>query len=201
MFLYGRRIMARSKEFDEKQTLKKAMELFWEQGYEKTSMQDLVDHMGIHRRSIYDTFGDKRTLFLSALTYYEEFITTKLMLRLERDLPTKQKIQEVFMFVINSKVDSDYPKGCLTVNTAVELSLLDEEIAQIISDMFSRTEKLFYNLLIQGQNKGEISNEHNPELLSLYLNNTLVGLRVLVKTNYNSKNIEKIVDLTLSVLD
>ena len=68
--------MARSKEFDEKQALRKAMELFWQQGYEKTSMQELVDYMGIHRRSIYDTFGDKRTLFLSALSYYEELITT-----------------------------------------------------------------------------------------------------------------------------
>lgn len=58
--------MARSKEFDEKAVLRKAMELFWEQGYEKTSMQDLVDHMGIHRRSIYDTFGDKRSLFLAS---------------------------------------------------------------------------------------------------------------------------------------
>ena len=53
--------MARSKEFEENEVLDKAMRLFWEQGYEKTSMTDLVEHMGIHRRSLYDTFGDKHT--------------------------------------------------------------------------------------------------------------------------------------------
>lgn len=191
--------MARNKEFDEKEVLKKAMEVFWEQGYEKTSMQDLVDHMGIHRRSIYDTFGDKRTLFLSSLTYYEEFITNETKKKLEQDLPTKQVIREVFKLVLNTGVDN--PKGCLTVNTAVELSLLDEGIAQTITNMFSRTENLIYNLLIQGQNKGEISDELDPEILSLYLHNTLVGLRVLVKTNYNTKKLESMIDLTLSVLD
>ena len=51
--------MGRAKEFDQEVVLDKAMQIFWEKGYEKTSMQDLVDHMGIHRRSIYDTFGDK----------------------------------------------------------------------------------------------------------------------------------------------
>lgn len=55
--------MGRSREFDENVVLQKAMELFWKQGYEKTSLNDLVEHMGIHRRSLYDTFGDKHTLF------------------------------------------------------------------------------------------------------------------------------------------
>ena len=59
--------MGRSREFDENVVLQKAMELFWEQGYEKTSLSDLVEHMGIHRRSLYDTFGDKHTLFLKTL--------------------------------------------------------------------------------------------------------------------------------------
>ncbi|MGO2638704.1 MAG: TetR/AcrR family transcriptional regulator, partial [Enterococcus viikkiensis] len=59
--------MARVKEFDETEVLTKAMQLFWQQGYEKTSMQELVDVMGIHRRSIYDTFGDKHQLFLKSL--------------------------------------------------------------------------------------------------------------------------------------
>ena len=63
--------MARSKEFEETVVLDKAMRLFWEQGYEKTSMTDLVEHMGIHRRSLYDTFGDKHSLFLKAMDRYD----------------------------------------------------------------------------------------------------------------------------------
>jgi len=69
--------MGRSREFDEEVALHKAMELFWEQGYEKTSMGDLVNHMGIHRKSLYDTFGDKHTLYLKAIDCYKEYIQEK----------------------------------------------------------------------------------------------------------------------------
>lgn len=191
--------MARSKEFDEKQVLRKAMELFWQQGYEKTSMQELVDYMGIHRRSIYDTFGDKRTLFLSALSHYEELITTEMKKRVDSNLLVKQAIREVFKMAIFRGLN--LPKGCLSVNAAVELSLIDEEIATKIAGMFTKTEALFYELLKHGQKNGEISRRHDPEVLSLFLHNSLVGLRVLVKTEDDNKKLESIVDMTLSVLE
>ncbi len=74
LLLPGGKVMGRSKEFEERVVLQKAMELFWKQGYEKTSLSDLVEHMGIHRRSLYDTFGDKHTLFLKAIDLFGEFI-------------------------------------------------------------------------------------------------------------------------------
>jgi len=191
--------MARSKEFDVNQVLRKAMELFWQQGYEKTSMQELVDYMGIHRRSIYDTFGDKRTLFLSALSHYEELITNETKKRVDSNLLVKQGIREVFNMIIYP--DLNLPRGCLAVNAAVELSLIDEEIATKIVGMFTKTEALFYELLKHGQETGEISKSHDPEVLSLFLHNSLVGLRVLVKIEADKKKLESIVDMTLSVLD
>lgn len=191
--------MARSKEFDVNQVLRKAMELFWQQGYEKTSMQELVDYMGIHRRSIYDTFGDKRTLFLSALSHYEELITSETKKRVDSKLLVKQGIREVFNMIIYP--DLSLPKGCLSVNAAVELSLLDEEIAKKIAGTFTKTEALFYELLKHGQENGEISKRHDPEVLSLFLHNSLVGLRVVVKIEADKKKLESIVDMTLSVLD
>ena len=191
--------MARSKEFDVNQVLRKAMELFWQQGYEKTSMQELVDYMGIHRRSIYDTFGDKRTLFLSALSHYDELITSQTKKRVDSNLLVKQGIREVFKAVIYPAFN--LPKGCFSVNAAVELSLIDEEIATKIAGMFTKTETLFYELLKHGQENGEISKSHDPEVLSLFLHNSLVGLRVLVKIEADKKKLESIVDMTLSVLD
>ena len=191
--------MARNKAFDEKEVLKKAMELFWEQGYEKTSMQDLVDHMGIHRRSIYDTFGDKRTLFMSSLTYYEELITHEMKKIINGNLPTKEAVRKVFEFALNAA--EYYPTGCLAVNAAVELSLLDEEIAQRSTEMFNSTENVFSQLIKQGQAKGELSKEIDPVAVSRFLHNNLLGIRVLIKTNYTKKELESIIDVTLSVLD
>ena len=69
--------MGRSKEFDEKEALQKAMLIFWEQGYEKTSINDLVEGIGIHRKSLYDTFGGKHELFLKVIENYNEIIKNK----------------------------------------------------------------------------------------------------------------------------
>lgn len=191
--------MARSKEFDEKAVLRKAMELFWEQGYEKTSMQDLVDHMGIHRRSIYDTFGDKRSLFLASLNHYEELIVNEMERIISSTSTIKQTIRDVFIFVLNSI--EQYPKGCLSVNAAIELSLLDKEIGCIVTKMFNRTEDMFNNLIKRGQTSGELSKEIDSDNTSRFLHNNLVGIRVLIKTNYNKKELEGIITLALSVLD
>ncbi|MED3996089.1 TetR/AcrR family transcriptional regulator [Peribacillus frigoritolerans] len=191
--------MARSKEFDEKAVLRKAMELFWEQGYEKTSMQDLVDHMGIHRRSIYDTFGDKRSLFLASLNHYEELIVNEMERIISSTSSIKQTIRDVFIFVLNSI--EQYPKGCLSVNAAIELSLLDKEIGRIVTKMFNRTEDMFNNLIKRGQTSGELSKEIDSYNTSRFLHNNLVGIRVLIKTNYNKKELEGIITLALSVLD
>ena len=191
--------MARSKEFDEKAVLRKAMELFWEQGYEKTSMQDLVDHMGIHRRSIYDTFGDKRSLFLASLNHYEELIVNEMESIISSTSSIKQAIRDVFIFILNSI--EQYPKGCLSVNAAVELSLLDKEVGCIVTKMFNRTEDMFNNLIKRGQTSGELSKEIDSDNTSRFLHNNLVGIRVLIKTNYNKKELEGIITLALSVLD
>ncbi|WP_416144606.1 TetR/AcrR family transcriptional regulator [Planococcus koreensis] len=191
--------MGRNKAFDEKEVLKKAMELFWVQGYEKTSLQDLVDHMGIHRRSIYDTFGDKRSLFLMSLAYYEEILTQDMKKLMNVTVPIKQAIKEVFLFTLNAA--EYYPKGCLAVNATVELSLLDKEIANITTEMFKKTERLFRYLVLKGQASGELSKEIDPDILSRFLHNNLLGLRVLIKTNYSKEELESIVEVTLSVLD
>src|SRR6476619_2099117 len=104
--------MARNKEYDENEVLRKAMELFWKQGYEKTTMQDLVTHMGIHRRSMYDTFGDKHMLFMKALERYSEIIETKIETQVKTLDSVKQAIRRLFEMTIPKK--EQQPIGCLT---------------------------------------------------------------------------------------
>lgn len=193
--------MARNKEFDEKVVLKKAMELFWKQGYEKTSMQDMVNHMGIHRRSIYDTFGDKYSLFLASLKSYEVFVAEELTKIISNSSTVKVAIRKIFEYVINVAELEIYPAGCFAVNTAVELSLLDKDIQHLTTKMFNDTEELFNKLLKEGQNKGELKNDLNTQVTAQFLHNNLIGLRVLVKTNYTKKELESIIDLILKVLE
>lgn len=190
--------MARSKEFNENEVLQKAMELFWKQGYEKTSMQDLVEYMGIHRRSIYDTFGDKHSLFLKTLQRYDNQIEAKITTHVNTQESPCKAIRQLFMLAILR--DELEPVGCLSVNSAVELSLHDFEVRELVSNSFSKTEQLLYALVQKGQKTGEVSSQFEAKKLSDLLHNSLVGLRVLAKTTNDKKKLEGIIDMTLSML-
>src|SRR4051812_19033882 len=81
------RNVARTKEFDPETALRAALELFWERGYEATSMADLVEHMGVARASIYATFGGKHELYLKALDRYGESVGPYLLTELSQPGP------------------------------------------------------------------------------------------------------------------
>ncbi|GGI12653.1 TetR/AcrR family transcriptional regulator [Gottfriedia solisilvae] len=191
--------MARHKEYDEKEVLQKATELFRYQGYEKTSLQDLVSHMGIHRRSLYDTFGDKHSLFLKALEHYDNNMKKNMDIQVKNSSTAKDAIRSILEMAISQ--DNEKTVGCLTINSAVELTLHDQEVAEKIEQNFSKTEKIILELLLRGQNSGEIPKHHDIEKLSQFIHNSFVGLRVLVKTTNDKNKLKNIIDTTLSVLD
>ena len=196
--LKGENNLARSKEFNEEEALDKAMEIFWRQGYEKTSIQDLVDQMGIHRRSLYDTFGDKHSLFVQTLERYESLIAAQIRKQITEEMTTVESIRKIFELAVYS--DNTNPKGCLMVNTAVELSLLDNEVSQRIKSAFKQTETLIADLLIRGQARGEVARSFDISELARYIHNALIGVRVLVKMTANPKEFDSTIDLTLSIL-
>ena len=191
--------MGRSKEFDENVVLQKAMELFWKQGYEKTSLNDLVEHMGIHRRSLYDTFGDKRTLFLKTMDFYEELVRNKIQAIVLKAETAKQAIRFIFDFIIEGYEDKQW--GCLTVNSATELALMDKEIKERIERTFMQTEQLIADLVRKGQQAGEISREYEPEVLAEVLHNTLHGIRVQLRISASKEKLHRIGNFFMDLLN
>ncbi|MEK3850189.1 TetR family transcriptional regulator [Paenibacillus peoriae] len=190
--------MARSKEFEVNEVLDKAIHLFWAQGYEKTSMQDLVEFMGIHRRSIYDTFGDKHALFMKALERYETKQTSKMRFLIEKQKPIKELIRELFEATVRNEGE---PLGCFLVNSGVELGVLDPEVASLVDESYSRTEELLTNLVLKGQQSGEFKADLDTVVISHYLMNAWLGLRTLVKTTTDQQKLKNIIDMTLTALD
>ncbi|OBZ19023.1 TetR family transcriptional regulator [Bacillus sp. FJAT-27264] len=191
--------MARSKEFEIDDVLEKAMNLFWLQGYEKTSMQDLVTGMGIHKRSMYDTFGDKHSLYMKAVERYGRSAAERMKEQAEAQPTVKKAIRSLFEMVLRN--DTERPRGCLMVNTAVELSLHDPEVDSLVQDSFLSSERLMEKLVLSGQVSGEISRKQEAPALAAYLHNALVGLRVMVKTGQDPSRLEQIMDITLTALD
>ena len=190
--------MGRSREFDENVVLQKAMELFWKQGYEKTSMNDLVEYMGIHRRSLYDTFGDKHTLFLKAMDFYEELIKNKMQTGISHAKTAKQAIQFIFDFIIEGFEDKQW--GCLIVNSATEMAQMDKEIKERTERAFMQTEQLFADLVRKGQQAGEFSCDCDPEVLSEIFQNALLGIRVELRMSASKEKLHRIADFLMNLL-
>ncbi|OWA37412.1 TetR family transcriptional regulator [Saccharibacillus sp. O16] len=190
--------MARNKEFDEKEVLEKAMQLFLAQGYEKTSMQELVEHMGIHRRSLYDTFGDKHALFMQALSRYNDQMNERLGPLVLNQPSAVDGIRLIFDTMIDR--DLDQPKGCLFVNTAVELGPRDDEARQAAEDGFNQLESVLRALVIKGQQQGEIADLWDADIMAENLHNSLLGIRVLARTSTSREKLQRIRDTSLAAL-
>src|ERR1700751_4731327 len=104
--------MARSKEFDEERALAAAVEVFWRQGYENTSLEALMREMGIAKQSLYDTFGDKRALYLKALRQYRNNDHARLRRLFASGQPVKDGFAELLLG-ISSESRVEHERGCL----------------------------------------------------------------------------------------
>lgn len=185
--------MARHKEFNREAALVKAIETFWRSGYEGTSMQDLVESMGINRGSLYDTFKDKRSLFLEAVTYYEATVVDSLVKSLEASSASKQTIIDYFNDLIDCIQADPEHRGCLITNTAIELCAHDPETEKRINSNFQRIEQAFYQALLKGQSRGGISPHQDLHALARFLTCNLQGLRVMSRVNPNPKTLQDVV--------
>ncbi|HZG74532.1 MAG TPA: TetR/AcrR family transcriptional regulator [Paenibacillus sp.] len=191
--------MARSKEFEENVVLDKAMRLFWEQGYEKTSLSDLVEQMGIHRRSLYDTFGDKHTLFLKALDRFGEKMNAELGSGVKRSKTATEALQFIFSFMIDRQ--PDWPSGCLMVNSAVELAVRDAVVDTWITKAFTAAEQYLKEIIIWGQQNGEFTTDYDAGELAEYLHNAWVGLRALARMSVAKEKLHRIAHTSLRFLE
>lgn len=192
-------IMGRPYEFDKDETLSKAMEVFWEKGYKATSIQDLVDHMGIKRGSIYNTFGDKHSLFIAAVEHYADEITSKMIRVLEEDGSPIENIRLFFETIVNTPVDRK-TRGCLISNTVVELAPHDEKVAATVRKILEKIQTTFLNCLNRAVKLGELPEGTDTKVLSHFLATSTHGLIVTGKSALNPKEFKDVVNVILSTL-
>ncbi len=170
------------KQFDVDEGLERAMQAFWARGYEATSMQDLVGAMGVNRGSLYATYGDKRSLFLSSLRHYDTQYRTRYLAALERDHSPRQAILAVFDTTVDVSLHVAGRDGCFLVNTSIELSAHDPEIAEVVAHGLSETEKFFRRMIRAGHASGEIPVHVDATVAARGLLALLAGLRVLARS-------------------
>ncbi|MEO6684502.1 MAG: TetR/AcrR family transcriptional regulator [Dyadobacter sp.] len=190
--------MARTKEFDQEAILDKAVELFWYKGYNASSMQDVVNALGLSRSSIYDTFGDKRKLYIAALERYRAQAAGGLIDNVNQSENTITSLEEIFKMLVDNSFADILPKGCFMVNSTVELAPHDEEIDKIVRENMHDIEDAFFKLIVKGQESGEMSKDKNPRAIARFLFNTISGLRVAAKSGVTQEIYNDIVSVTVA---
>lgn len=186
--------MARPFEFDKAEKLNKAMLLFWDKGYFNTSFQDIVAHLELSRSSIYNSFMDKRTLFIESLQYYINNESKSLVENLSKLPPEQNSIKIILEQVILTSLSDKNPKGCLVVNSAIEFSNHDKEIRQIIENNVKQVISAFTSFIREGQLQENFNANIKAEDLATALFHQITSLRVTGKVLtdksfcYNSVN-------------
>ncbi len=193
--------MARQKEFDRDEVLHRAMEVFWARGYEATSIQDLVKQMGINRQSIYDTFGDKHTLFLQALDRYREIESRKVFEQLDRPGSVKKNLRLLFEGVVEKALSEEGRRGCFLGNSMSELAGRCKETATRTCTSVAAAEKMFRRALERGKEQGELTRVRDTRAVARFLYSNLQGLLLIAKATRDRKVLNDVVKVTLSLLD
>lgn len=173
--------MARPREFDEATVLEAAMNCFWAQGYELTSVRELAEQMGITGASLYNAFGDKRSLYRQALGHYLEQTVRERVARLERLLPFPA-IRTFFDEIVERSVTDKQRRGCMLVNSALELAPYDPEFQKLVAQEMIFIEAFFRRCIEAGQKDGTISAIRPAAELAKLLLSVLLGIRVLART-------------------
>ena len=192
--------MARKKEFDPRQALAKAMSVFWRLGYENTSIAVLMREMGIAKQSLYDTFGDKRSLYLKALAYYRDETNAGLRQAFDSDRSVRDGFARL-LFGLSSESSEQHERGCLLLSANLERNTADTVIADFLRDNQATVESIFVEALRRAQKTGELSPEQNPAAVGRFFVVTIQGMRVMARLKSERKALEQVARVALAVFD
>lgn len=193
--------MGRPREFDTTEALGKATEVFWLKGYEATSLNDLIQAMGISKSSFYETYGSKQSLFLSSIDHYATTALKDMVLTLESDMPGREAIAQVFVHTANRFITHTTPMGCFLSNSAAELAPDCEPAKEKVVGYFQRAEEAFTSAVTRGQKEGTISSDHDARALGRFLVSSMNGLQVVGKANQDEATLKDIVATIIKTLD
>ncbi|MFC9997981.1 TetR/AcrR family transcriptional regulator [Nocardia sp. NPDC127526] len=191
--------MGRPRNFEADTVVDRAMEAFWTHGYGNTSPAQLAEAAGVGKGSLYNTFGSKRELFDRALERYDrrgvEFCTEIL----NQPGTTRERLRAWMRFTVDSDLAEPVRRGCMMVNTAMELGGRDAEAMRAVSLAQEHMIEAFIARIQQGQRDGDVRADADPRATAEFLLNTIMGLRVSAKSSDHT-TLYRIIDTALTAL-
>ena len=192
--------MPRTKSFNEEEMLDKAKDLFWRKGFNGTPPQDILDETGLSRSSLYDTYGDKHTLFIKTLERYRECETVAVIEQLDNAEDIPQAIRQLFLNIWRANNTAEGRRGCYMINTVHEMIPHDDKVEAIVRENQQATEDALARAIRRGQQNGQITNTQSPRSLARFLLNSLWGLTTQIKLGAEKRVVDEIMKTTLAFL-
>jgi len=193
--------MPRPKKFNPDDALDRAMQVFWHKGYEATSMEDLLRAMELNRGSLYDTFGDKRKLFVKVMDRYcTTFVGPKLSL-LDQPGPALPTLRRFIIGMVEGGLADPQRRGCFISNTVMELSPHEKEIAGTLCKALKMAEDAFFKVLARAEHQGELRSDKNLRALAHFLTTMMQGIVVMIKAGTPAEVVKRTAETGLSILD
>lgn len=192
--------MARPLEFDKTVALEKAMEVFWEKGFEAASLQDLIDAMDLSKSSFYQAFGSKHDLYATALNHYVDLMSANMSRSLDNSDSGLEFIENTFMEIAETAPLKASQRGCFLMNTATEFAQKNEEISLLTNNGLKKFESVFARAIKKSQVAGEISLSKNAETLADYLICNMSGIKSMVKAGIKPATLRPIVNTIVNSL-
>jgi len=191
--------MARPSEFDRDEVLRRAIEVFWCHGYEATGLPDLVEAMGIGRQSLYNAFESKRGLFLAALDLYQAE-RAKSLQKVLRSAPSPLRGIEALLTGIAAATGETRTRGCLSVNTATEIGVNDDEVAAILSRGAAASKADLSAAMAQAKTLGELPTALDEQAAAEFVLAVMRGLRVSAKAGASVAETRNVVRMAMTAL-
>ena len=191
--------VARPRGFDEDVVVDRAMDEFWTHGYANTSPARLAAATGVGKGSLYNAFTSKRELFDRVLARYDLVGSEFADDFLSRSGGTRECIGLFLRFLVDSDVAQPPRRGCLAVNTAVEMAGHDPEIVRTVRAIQEHTIAILAARIDRGRRDGDVRPDIDVQAFAEFLMNTIVGLRVMAKT-FEPPVLHRIIDSALATL-
>jgi len=179
--------VGRHKGYDRQEVLEAAMGVFWRYGYNGTSTQQLVDHLGINRNSMYSEFGSKQELFEAAIGYYEKTVIERNYGPLETKIAGLKEIAALFDHYARVAKEKDADYGCLLCNTAVEMSGKDQRSRAAADRFMARITAAFANAISNAKAQNQLRPRTDVAEQAEFLTSSCLGMLVLLRSKAQPK--------------
>jgi AcrR family transcriptional regulator len=192
-----KRARGRPRSFDRDVVLERAMQLFWQRGYETTSMSELLKATGLTASSLYGVFGDKETLFLEAVKRYWNGPAQRISEILAQEPTAERAVRRVLERAASNGADPSRPSGCMVALATTNRSPASDHVHEVLAGYRARTEERIRERIERGIVEGDVPISTDAAALARYIQTVMHGLSIYARDAATEDQLRETVDIAM----